>query len=426
LQPTYVPAAVRLAQWDLVVNDPLSARKRLENVLRVDPRNAHAMLALAEIGSAIKASRAEIMGWLTDAHKLKPNSAAIAVPLAKMYIESGKAAEALEVARILQRSRPTHTGALEVLGSAQIMTGDAVGALGTFVQLAALEPNSPEVLFRLGQLQARTGSDATATLTLHKVLELAPAHTGAMLALGELFIRSGRTDDVLALAQRLQAKAETGAQGFALAGDAHAARGDLQAATKAYERAVELASDASPLVRLHGVLAQLGRAREGDERLKRWIAQHPADTDARVHWADTLLERKDYANAIAEYLVASAHMPDDARLHNNLAWAMFQVRDRRARHHADRALALKPNDPAVLGTVGWILVNQNEVWRGIELLQLAASRAPDKLDVRVHLAHAWLKAGDRGKARSEVERAMRSNPPPERAAELDHLLKLTL
>ena len=422
VEPTFVPAAVGLARLDLGDNDPLNARQRLERILRSDPRNADAMLALAEIGPAVKATTAEIKGWLTDARKLKPSSARVSVLLAKLLLETGNAQEALAIARESVRAHPENPALLEALGAAQTAVGNADAALGTFATLAVLMPQSMEVMYKLAVAQAATGSDAAAAISLRKVLSQVPDHLGALSLLARLHLRGGRPEETVALARKLQANKRTAAAGHLLEGDAMRAA-DPRHAVEFYEIALRLEPSGEGIVRLHDSLSTLGRSNEADERLRRWINERPDDWRARLYWADTLLARRNYAQATPHYLAAAAQYPDNPNIHNNLAIAMARTRDQRALQHAQRAHALRPNDSAILDTLGWIHMQRGELDPAIEFLQRSIAVQPDHWEPRLHLAQAYERAKDFAKARIELEQALQANPPADRAEEMKRTLQ---
>jgi len=88
---------------------------------------------------------------------------------------------------------------------------------------------------------------------------------------------------------------------------------------------------------------------------------------------------------------------------NNLAWALSEARDPRAREFAEQAYKIKPDDAAVMDTLGWILVQQGQTARGLGLLQQALSKAPDSADIQWHLAYALNANGDKARARHELK-----------------------
>lgn len=70
------------------------------------------------------------------------------------------------------------------------------------------------------------------------------------------------------------------------------------------------------------------------------------------------------------------------------------------------AYTLSPKKPAILDTLGWILVEQGNVSRGLPLLQKAISLAAEMPAIRYHLAYGLVKSGDKVKARKELEQAL--------------------
>ena len=117
--------------------------------------------------------------------------------------------------------------------------------------------------------------------------------------------------------------------------------------------------------------------------------------------------------------------PDNAAILNNLALVYQQLKDTRALGTAERAYKLKPDNGAIADTLGWLLVEQGNIALGIELLQKAAAAAPDAPEIRYHLAQGWLKAGDKLKARNELERLVSANAKfPQHAEALATLKQL--
>jgi len=107
---------------------------------------------------------------------------------------------------------------------------------------------------------------------------------------------------------------------------------------------------------------------------------------------------------------------------NNLAWAYFNVKDSRALKMAEAAHKHAPNDAIVLDTLGWILVEQGQVDRGINMLEKAAKAAPDNLEIRFHRAAALAKAGKKELARQELSALIAMKQKFAQVAEAEQLL----
>ena len=150
------------------------------------------------------------------------------------------------------------------------------------------------------------------------------------------------------------------------------------------------------------------RTEEGEKRLAGWLASHPQDASTRAALAESLITRKQYKAASEQYLVLNQSNPSNLVILNNLAWSLAESGDSRAIAYAEQALKLKPDNPSVLDTLGWILVRQGQAARGIKLLQQALSKTPDAAEIQFHLASAYAKSGDRVRAQRELERLLTS------------------
>jgi len=107
--------------------------------------------------------------------------------------------------------------------------------------------------------------------------------------------------------------------------------------------------------------------------------------------------------AINKYKKMIDKNPNDVIALNNLAWVLIQDNKLpEALKHAKQALALVPDHPQVLDTVGIILLKQNNVTESINLLRKANEIAPDDNDILMHLAQAYNHNGEKIKAHKIV------------------------
>jgi thioredoxin-like negative regulator of GroEL len=76
-----------------------------------------------------------------------------------------------------------------------------------------------------------------------------------------------------------------------------------------------------------------------------------------------------------------------------------------------------------MDTQGWVLVRQGDSARGLALLRQASGLAPQDPDIRVHLAKALLKSGDKAGAKTELEAVAVQTRPSAARAEAQQMLK---
>jgi Flp pilus assembly protein TadD len=118
--------------------------------------------------------------------------------------------------------------------------------------------------------------------------------------------------------------------------------------------------------------------------------------------ADRSLARKDFKPAIAQLEGVLKQNPNNPVALNNLAWAYQQEKDPRALSTAEQAFKLAGDNPGVMDTLGWMLVEQGNTTRAVPLLQKASGMAPNSPEIRYHLAVSLHKSGDKQGARKEL------------------------
>ena len=95
--------------------------------------------------------------------------------------------------------------------------------------------------------------------------------------------------------------------------------------------------------------------------------------------------------------------PNNPAMLNNLAWSLAQIKDPKAIDFAEKAYKLAPEQPAIIDTLGWLLVGKGDTARGLELLKKANGLAPQNALIRLNLAKAMIKAGKKDDAKKELD-----------------------
>jgi putative PEP-CTERM system TPR-repeat lipoprotein len=405
LEPAFFPAAANLAQLDLQDKQPAAARQRFEGILKADPKQLNAMLALADLALRNKDEKTYVM-WLEKAAKIHPEALQPRITLARYLLSKGDKNKALAVAREAVNAQPDNAAALDLLGSTQLALGDTANALNSYQKLVERLPGQAIPLIKLARVQIVTKDLAGARKTLLDALRIQPDQLDAQVMLVGVEIQGSRLDDALKLAKQVQQQKPANPTGYVLESDVALARKNYPAALAALEHAQTLAPSGALLMGQLSVLSAMQRPEEGEKRLGVWLSSHPDDADTRAALAESLLKRKQYAAASEQYLRLNASNPNNLLILNNLAWALLETGDKRAASYAEQALKLAPDNPAVMDTLGWILVQQKQTSRGIQLLQQALTKAPDAAEIQYHLAAAYAQSGDTVRARGELERLL--------------------
>lgn len=421
VQPGYFPAARNLALLDIQEQKAEDARKRYEAMLVKDPKNEQLLLGMAELLVMSGHSPDEVKATIQRAIAAAPKSTRPHVALINYFANLRDAKGALDAARAAQAAFPNDTQILEAVGVAQRAAGQNDEALATFTRLVQLQPQNTSALLRLADAQVAKKDYNAAIATLRQSLEADPDQNRALVALAKTFVIAGRPDDAIAEARKLQKDRPKRALGFALEGEVLVAQAKWPQAALAYRDAI--AREPIPLlaVRRYEALQKVGQA-DANAFAAQWAREHPTDVTLVAFVAQQNLARKDYRAAITSYQAALKLDPDNTMLLNNLAWALAETGDPKAREYAATAYRQAPFNPNVIDTLGWAEVQIGDARKGVELLQAASNLAPGNASIRLHLAKGLIKTGDKAGAKKALEPLSKLDPAASARAEADKLL----
>ncbi|MFC0250945.1 XrtA/PEP-CTERM system TPR-repeat protein PrsT [Massilia consociata] len=407
LQPTFFPAVANLARLDAAEKNVTGAKQRFEALLAKDKKNVDAMNALASI--EISQGRAEqATAWLEKAHAENPELTAPAVTLGGHYLQVKQPEKAAVLARKTLAIHPGNPELLDLMGQAQMATKDHAGALDSYSKLANVMPKSPMAQLRLAAVHMMMKNDTAAADSLRRALALDPKFVQARIGQVELAMRNSKPEEALAAARQIQKDDPKSPIGYQVEGDLLLSQQKTAPALAAYEKAYAINNSPALLVKISQLMARSGKEGEAQARLVKYHAANPKDQMVGMMVAENYLAKRQFKQAIASLEAALKVNPSNAAALNNLAWAYQQENDARALPTAEQAYKLANKEPAIMDTLGWILVQKGDTARGVELLRKAVSLSPDAGDIRYHLAAGLAKAGDKAGARKELEQSLAS------------------
>jgi putative PEP-CTERM system TPR-repeat lipoprotein len=311
-----------------------------------------------------------------------------------------------------------------MLGQSQLATGDNAGALETYSKLVNVTPKSAQAQMRLAAVHEQMKNERAAADSLKRAAELQPGFVPARAAQIQMAVRQGKIDGALAIARDLQKGSPKSAVGYLFEGDILASQKKFAQALPSFQRAAQLADSAPVLIKLAQAMKQAGREKDVMPLLADWQKRHPNDGLVAMYTAETHLANKQYKPAIVLLEGIVKQNPNNPSALNNLAWAYQQEKDPRALATAEQALKSAADNPAVMDTLGWLLVEQGNTARGVPLLQQAVAKAPEMAEFRYHLAVGLNKAGDKTGARKELDTLLAKNKSFAQVEEARALLKL--
>ncbi|HEY8907164.1 MAG TPA: tetratricopeptide repeat protein, partial [Rhodoferax sp.] len=376
-------------------------------LLKTNEKNVEAMMEMASIEE--KANRFdEAARWL-DRARVDPNAAIPAGSrLAELHLRTGAIDKALTVSKEVLLRAPENLAVLRLVARVQLARGDSNSARRTLTDMGRYAGYDPVAQFEVARLQVAASDDKGAAYSLDKALGTQPDFLPALVLLAEIELRQREFAKVEQRIKQISEKSGGGAMALRLQGDLAMARGQQAVALTAYGNALSKDDSSDMALRLYGAHVSAGDMAKGVALLDKWQKNHPDNAAVLRTIGYAALQVGNLTAARTAYEKILKLQPDDGQTWNNLALVASAQNDKAATGFAERAYALRPNDPAVIDTLGWLLLRQGQVDRGLALLRDARLRDSTDPEIRYHLAAALAKSGRSTEAREEVAQALKS------------------
>jgi tetratricopeptide (TPR) repeat protein len=289
---------------------------------------------------------------------------------------------------------------------------DVEAARAEFETLSVQSPRDGNLLFSLALINRELGDSLAAKAYLRQVLALGQRPDEANYYLGRIAEDEADHKTAIEAYQRvtdgreLMSAASRGGRLLLEAGaTARSAAWFDELRDEHPERAEKLSTlEADLLLRadeLDLALATLNRA----------LVQHP-DSSNLLYTRSMVNEQRDDLVAMEDDLrrIIAAE-PDNATALNALGYTLANRTDRYAEAQAliSQALAARPNEPAILDSMGWVLFRLGEYEQAINYLSQAYARFPDP-EVAAHLGEVLWVSGDTNSARDVWRGALQQDP----------------
>ncbi len=284
---------------------------------------------------------------------------------------------------------------VEVAAAADGQTGHEVSELLVQVALTA-EPAMTDAHLLASEIAANHKQYKLAATELEHVPQDDPLKPVVQLRLANLYARQDRLDDSVSLLRSLAAAYPKRPEPLAQLGDMLADQKKLPEAIDAYDRSIAL---------LH----------------------HPQAADWVVFYArGTALERAHaWPRAQADMNRALELSPDQPFVLNFLGYAMAERNEDlpAAREMIEKALRARPNDGAIVDSLGWVALRQGDTKEALRLLEKAAELEPEDPSITGHLGDAYWDVGRHLEAEDQWRRALVLKPDADEQVRIEARLK---
>jgi len=386
-----------------------AARERHLSILKDQPDATWSMFSLARI-AARENDAAEATRWLEELRATDNTAVAPRAILARLLISQRRFDDADNVVAEAMALDKSNAELHNLQGEIQLNQKEFRNAATSFQRATQLDVANAQYRLNLARSQIGMGDVSRAVQTLEASLDSTLEDLPSGVQLAAMKTQQGDLAGAMDVAHRLREIHPDSPVPLALEAEVHARSGDLLAASKAYDQALDLGLVKTHVLRSFLIRNELGLA-DAERPLLRYLEQRPLDSDVRMTLAEAYRSRGERRKSIEEYEKVIAAEPNNAIALNNLAFAYQGSDDTKAESLARRAYELMPDRGSVIDTLGWILVGKGSVDEGVELLQKAVDMGDSSAEVRYHLAAALSKTGKVDEARELLDDILSSDEP---------------
>jgi tetratricopeptide (TPR) repeat protein len=345
IAPNFAEAVLLLAELDLQAGAPQPAIDALQKLVARQPNDVR---TLALLGSAwlAKGDAAKAAETYQRMVALAPNDPRGAFFMGRALRAQGRLAEARRQFELALERAPGLIDPLNHLVAMSFAEKRPDAALERVQRELARTPKSPGLQVVLAAVHLQRGERPQAEAAYRKALELNDKMLVARLALAQLYAESRRYEPALAELERARQAEPKNAATHMLIGLVHERRGDVAAATQAYEQVLAL----NPRHALAGNnLAYLYSEHGGDKERALQLAQMAKELAPNdPHVSDTLgwilYKRGLYQRARSLLKESAAKLPDNAEVQYHFGMAAWKSGDRTGALAALRAAAGSSRD----------------------------------------------------------------------------------
>lgn len=420
LEPDNTTALHWLAQLDLLDDDTESARSRYLLILELEPDDVRSMVGLARIAAGSE-DQEEARRWLEEARSSDLGAIEPRKILASIYLRSGDYADAERLAKEALNLDDSDARLHDVLGVAQLFQRNYRAAAQSFAAAVSRQPDEPVFRLNLARAQVRMGEVESALQTLRDSIDRGSGHPPTRIMFAALKIDRGELQEARRVANALLAEFPDDPSVRVLEAELLFREGNESAAAAAYDRILEGEPSQRYAVRAFQIRSRAGLDNQVGP-LVRYLDERPLDSNMRVYLAQAYEGAEQIDRAITEYERVLSQDPENFVAANNLALHYFSTGDSRAVEFARKAHELVPDNPSVLDTLGWILVNDGELDEGIEFLRQAVQKSDGAAEHSFHLAKALVQSGEDEEARRLLTRILAKPEPFDGRDEAEELL----
>jgi tetratricopeptide (TPR) repeat protein len=301
-----------------------------------------------------------------------------------------------------------------------------IAAGGTTPRLVSnIDEGLAESFFDIASLLHQERIDDVAIILAQLSLRLHPDFSMAKLLIADVYEAEGHLESAIAVYESIDPTAPVSWSARLRTAALLADVDQFDAATLRLEAMAEERPERSDaLVELGDVLRSAERFPEAVAAYDQALARvpHIEERNWSIFYSRGIaLERSNqWPKAEADFLKAIELSPNQAYTLNYLAysWVERGIHLERAQAMLERAMQLRPKDPQIIDSMGWVLYHLGRFDGAVNNLEQAVELRPQDAVINDHLGDAYWRVGRRNEARFQWQRALNLDPEPDLSTNL--------
>ena len=320
----------------------------------------------------------QVLSLIQEAVESYPDDVAVRLFYARRLVDERRYEQAREQFSVLLDYQPDDPEALYALGLLNLQTQRKGDAQRNFERLIELGQRVDEAYYYLGQV-AEMEKDTAAAMRYYTEVRKGSNYIDAQISIAAILAEQGDIDAARARVQNISAPTlDVELRLFLAEGEILRNANQLEEAYEVYSLALQQMQDNPQLLYARALTAeQLGRVDE----------------------------------AVADLAHVVKNAPNNAEALNALGYTLVDMTGRvtEGKQYIEKALKLKPNDPAILDSMGWAYYRLGEHEKALRYLQQAFDKLKDP-EIAAHLGEVLWVLGNKERAREIWDEALRETP----------------
>lgn len=378
-------ASHQLALLAIQAGDNAGAEAYYQEVLQVHSGNLNALMQLAKL-AAQEAREEQMLLYLQQGIEANPQALPPRLALARLYLHKNRHEQVASAFLGLDEALSQSPDVLYLTAMAQLSDTDYKRASQTLEQLMEETPENGPTLHLMGVAAAKQGNQEQALSYWRRALELDEKLLAPRIALARYALATAANEDASRHIEILISVAPQHADVLQLQAVRAAQVGDMDRALSLATEAHKQAGTTASLI----YLAQLMEARQdagSAQKLKQdWLQTNPNDMAVRTSLADSYLSTGRTEQAMQEYSAILNQDDKQVIAMNNLAWLIREDEPERALEMIQKAASLAPESAEVIDTLAVIQLANSQQKLALRSIDKALQIKPEHPSLLYHKA----------------------------------------